>query len=162
MKVRWICIFLIGLVGISTGSYAQSDDPLREGILAFRDGRFEEAARVFERVTERDPARAEAYFLLARVYTETPLKDRRKADRALGKALEIDPDNLTFLVGRLQHLREESWNFFTDRIRESKRLELARKILALDSTNAFAHEELGVAQIRDFWRYRNAISLPGL
>jgi GWxTD domain-containing protein len=141
--------------------FAQSEeDSMREGILAFREGRYEVAERAFERITDADPTQAEAYFLLARLYSETPLENRSKANRALDKALRLEPDNLTYLVGRLQQLREESWNFFTEKIREQKRIELSQRILELDSTNAFAHEELGAAFIRDFWRYRNAIMLP--
>ena len=56
----------------------------------------------------------------------------------------------------------ESWNFLGDRIREARRLEAARQILKIDPDNAYAHEELGTVNIRDFWRYRNAIMLPGL
>lgn len=135
---------------------------MREGVLAFREGRYVEAERAFEQITQKDPTRAEAYFLLARLYTETPLEDRSKATRALDKALELEPDNLTYLVGRLKQLREDSWNFIAEKIREQKRIELARRILSMDSTNAYAHEELGAVHIRDYWRYRNAIMLPTL
>ena len=157
--------FLLVLLFAATPGFvsAQSqDDSMQEGIMAFRDGRYDVAERSFERIVDDDPSRAEAYFLLARLYTETPLANRSKANRALDKALELDPDNLTYLVGRLQQLRKESWNFITEKIREQKRIDLARHILRLDSTNAFAHEELGAAFIRDFWRYRNAIMLPTL
>lgn len=162
MAYRISVSFLLALLAVSFASRvaAQTDDPMREGLLAFREGRYEEAAEVFQEVTEQDPNRAEAYFLLARVYAETPLKDRGRAINALDKALELDPDNVTYLVGRLQQLREESWNFFVEKIREQKRIELSQKILKLDSTNAFAHEELGIVHIRDFWRYRNAIMMP--
>lgn len=155
-----VCLF--GIIALQDAAAQSASDLLAEGTAAFREGRYEEAARAFERATERDPQNAQAYFLLARVYSETPLEDRRKANRALDRALELEPDNLSFLVGRLQQLRAESWNFFSERIREVKRVELARKILRLDSTNAFAHEELGRTYIRDFWRYRNAIMLPTL
>ena len=153
---------LLLVTSLVSDAAAQTTDPMREGLLAFREGRYEAAAKAFEEVTEHEPDRAEAYFLLARVYAETPLKDRDRATNALEKALELEPNNVTYLVGRLQQLREESWNFFVEKIREQMRIDLSRKILDLDSTNAFAHEELGVAYIRDFWRYRNAITLPSL
>ncbi|NBC17621.1 MAG: GWxTD domain-containing protein, partial [Bacteroidetes bacterium] len=56
--------------------------------------------------------------------------------------------------------RKDSWNFFAERLREMRRIELAKDILELDPDNAFAHEELGSVYIRDFWRYRNALMLP--
>lgn len=159
--ISFIGLLLLFLV-VADGARAQADETVREGVAAFREGRFEDAAQAFEKATEQNPDDAEAYFLLARVYAETPLKDSRRARRALDRALELEPENVTYLVGRLQQLREESWNFFQEKIREQKRLELARKILALDSTNAFAHEELGAVHIRDFWRYRNAVMMPSL
>lgn len=163
--LAFIFVGIIGasVAGISSVAQAQNEpDPMREGILAFREGRYEEAERAFERITQNDPTQAEAYFLLARLYTETPLENRSKANHALNKALDLEPDNLTYLVGRLQQLREESWNFLAEKIREQRRIDLSKRILELDSTNAFAHEELGSAFIRDFWRYRNAIMLPTL
>lgn len=159
-------LLTIILLGIAPAYlFAQNREPadsMEEGILAFREGRYEDAERAFERATQRDPSQAEAYFLLARLYTETPLEDLSKANRALNQALDLDPNNLTYLVGRLQQLRRESWNFLAEKIREQRRIELAHRILELDRTNAFAHEELGAAFIRDFWRYRNAIMLPTL
>src|SRR5690606_28224708 len=111
------------------------------GIEAFREGRYEDAARALGEAAERDPGNAEAHFLLARIYAETPLEDDRRARQSLERAIELDPKNVTYLVGRLQQLRRESWNFFQEKVRERKRIELAREILTLDSTNAFAHEE---------------------
>ncbi len=163
MRIR-LSSFLALLLLIAPGvASAQSEqDPMREGILSFREGRFSDAERTFQRIVKQDPSQAEAYFLLARLYTETPLEDRKKANQALDRALALDPDNLTYLVGRLQQLRKESWNFLMEKIREQRRIDLARRILKLDSTNAFAHEELGAVYIRDYWRYRNAIMLPSV
>lgn len=141
---------------------AQMTDPMEVGILAFREGQYEAAAEAFERAIAADDQNAEAHFLLARIYFETPLKNIRKAGRALDKALEIEPDNVQYMVAQLQHLRDESGFFLADKVRETRRLELSRKILKLDDTNAFAHEEMGAAYIRDFWRYRNAFMFPFL
>ena len=108
------------------------------------------------------PDLAEAHFLVSRVYFETPLKDTGRARRALEQALELEPENVEYLVARLIQYREASSHFIGERIRESRRLETSRKILKIDPDNAYAHEELGRVNIRDFWRYRNAIMLPGL
>lgn len=134
---------------------------MEAGIMAFREQRYEDAERFFQAVIDRDPATSEAHFLLARVYSETPLENRRRAQRSLDRAIELEPENVQYLVARLIHLRTESWNFVTDKIREAKRRSLAIAILEIDSTNAFAHEEMGVSYIRDFWRYRNAVMMPG-
>ena len=145
-------------------SLAQSDaaDPLDPGREAFRQERFEDAARVFERVASEDPANAEAHFLVARVYFETPVKDLRKARKAIERAIELEPENLEFLVAQLLQYREDSPTFLGDRIREARRLETSRVILKIDPDNAYAHEELGLLNIREFWEYRNAIMMPGL
>lgn len=164
MRRSWIAgLFVIALFASARIAVAQDAAELVEqGIAAFREERYEAAAAAFERATRVDPNYAEAYFLLARVYAETPLRDNRKADRALDRALELEPDNIRYLVGRLQQLRRDASNFFTERIREAKRMELARRILRIDSTNAFAHEDLGRVYIHDFWRYRNAIMIPNM
>lgn len=159
-SIVWMLVLLA--FGPLAAAAQDASDLMSQGIAAFREGRHEDAARLFERATEQDPQNAEAFFLLARVYGETPLLNRKKADEALDRALALDPNNLSYLVGRLQLLRADANNFFTERMRETRRLELARKILSIDSTNAFAHEELGRMYIHDFWRYRNAIMLPTL
>ena len=141
---------------------AQADDRLDAARQAFRAERYEEAARHLEAVTAEEAPPSEAYYLLARIYTETPLRDERRARRALDAAVQLEPDNLIYLVAQLQRLRTESWNFFAERIKEAQRRALAQRILALDATNAFAHEELGAAYLHDFWRYRNAFMLPAL
>jgi GWxTD domain-containing protein len=154
-------LMLATLLAVPLMAGAQErQDPMTEGILAFREERFDAAVRAFERALDADPANAEAHFLLARIFFETPLRDVGRAGSELDRALEIEPENVQYLVARMQQLRAESWNFIVEKLRESQRLTLARRILALDSTNAFAHEELGASFIRDFWRYRNAVMLP--
>jgi GWxTD domain-containing protein len=159
--VAFVVSVFVGLFLLPYPAISQSDGgTITEGIAAFREGRYEEAVSAFERVTREDPDHAEAFFLLARIFTETPLANRARAEDAMERALQLEPENVTYLVGRLRLLRKESWNFFVERIREQKRIALANDILKLDSTNAFAHEELGISFIRDFWRYRNAVMLP--
>ena len=162
---RHLTLFLAALLtaGLTTLVAAQDvPDPIEEGKQAFREERFAEAVQIFERIAEQEPDNAEAHFLVARVYFETPLRNNKKAKRALDRALKLEPDNVEFLVAQLQQQRTESWNFISERVKEAKRLDLAKKILKIDPENAFAHEELGLVNIRDFWRYRNAIMLPTL
>lgn len=158
---RGLLLFGMMLVSAFPGR-GQGSDPMTDGILAFREDRYEDAVRAFERAVDQDPDNAEAHFLLARLYFETPLRDVKRAGSELDIALELEPDNVQYLVARLEQLRVESNNFFVEKIRESKRIRLANQILELDSTNAFAHEELGILYIRDFWRYRNAVAMPHL
>ncbi|MEM1095267.1 MAG: tetratricopeptide repeat protein [Bacteroidota bacterium] len=167
MQMLYRSILLIALFWLTptVAAWAQSTSDtasLTEGMLAFREERYADAAAFFERITADDPDNAEAHYLLARLYFETPLRDEKKAGRALNKALELEPENLQYMVAKLVQLRADSWSFITDRLREQQRRDLARKILDLDSLNAFAHEELGVSAIEDFWKYRNAIMFPTL
>lgn len=158
-RILFLILLFVGVPG-PMATAQSSSDPMVEGILAFREGRFQEAARSFEKAVEADDSNAQAHFLLARVYFETELKDEKRAGRELDRALEIEPENVVYLTARMQQLSVDSKSFLRDKIREARRRELARTILKLDSTNAFAHAELGDAYIRDFWRYRNALMYP--
>ncbi len=157
--ILFAAVVLLSMGALPPAS-AQQTDAMSEGILAFRQERYADAVAAFEKVVTEDPQNAEAYFLLARLYFETPLRDVGKAGKMLDEALKIEPNNVKYMVARLEQLRVDSWSFLSDKIKESRRRDLALKILALDSTNAFAHEELGKAYIRDFWRYRNAFMYP--
>lgn len=160
---RTIWAFLVLLATVPGLAAAQDGQrAMDDGILAFREGRYTDAVRSFEQASGDSTLAAEAHFLLARVFFETDLRDTRRAGREIQQALAIEPDNVQYLVARMQQLRTESKDFFSEKVREQQRVELARRILKLDSTNAFAHEELGVLYIRDFWRYRNAVTFPKL
>ncbi len=157
---------LIALVGLVPSTRAQSADNIEVAAAetAFQQGRPEEAAQRLDTYLRSHGDDAEAQYLYARVlYTEgTPVHDARRAARALDRAVEIDPDNVVYLVAQLEGQRLERSNILLDLIRARRRYVIAQKILALDSTNAYAHEELGTWDIRDYYQYRNAISLPGL
>lgn len=141
---------------------AQETDSMTKGILAFRGGQYSQAVTHFEAALKEDPSNAEAHFLLARLFWETDLKDAKRAGLELEKALLIDPENVQYMVASLQQLREDSKFFIIDKTRERQRREMSARILKLDPTNSFAHEELGKSFIRDFWRYRNAMMYPTL
>lgn len=135
---------------------------IEDGIEAFRAERYEEARAAFERALAADEESAEAHYMLSRIYYETPLFDKGLAGRHIGHARRLAPDDIQYMVAELQQLRLPSWNNVAEFIQQEKRRLLARQILAVDSTNAFAHEELGATYIRDFWEYRNAIVFPTL
>ena len=164
--MKRVHLFVLTLIIAGTvpvvGLAQSADSLLEQSKRAFREARYEDARGSLDALIEREPDLAEAHYLLARIFTETPLADRKSADRALDRALSLEPENVQYLVANLQQLRTESWNFFAEKLKEVRRIELARKILELDPENAFAHEELGTVHIRDFWRYRNAVMLPML
>lgn len=155
LSVLLMCLFTLP-------AFAQQTDPMTAGILAFRSGNYSEAVSQFERILKDEPNNAEAHFLLARLYWETDLRDTKRAKKEIEAALLIEPQNVQYLVASLQQLRENSQFFFTDKTRERLRREVAKRILDLDESNSFAHEELGKSYIRDFWRYRNAMMYPTL
>ena len=154
------------LIGLTIGSQQvvaqDADARFDEGIAAFRDGNYADAERLFTKVVENDPANAQARYMLARIYYETPMKDFGRAGKELDEAIRLEPENIDYLVARLEHLRAESSNYLVDRMRDMRRMSLASQVLKLDPDNGVAHEEMGKAHVRDFWRYRNAISLPTL
>src|SRR5690606_2281628 len=160
-----LVVLLVPVVGRAQvpGAEAEAVAPrLQEGIEAYREGRFEDARRVFEAAVEADPDNAEAHFLLARVYFDTPLRDEGRAGRHLARARALDPENLRYMVAELQQLRTDTLNFLQEMLRQRERLALARDILERDPANGFAHEEFGVYYVRDYYHYRNAIAFPGL
>ena len=147
---------------LSMPTLAQTTDPMTSGILAFRSGDHAQAVTHFNAALKADPQNAEAHFLLARLYWETDLRDVKEAGKHLESALAIEPENVQYMVALLQQLRADSPLFIIDQSREARRRRLAIQILNIDETNSFAHEELGEAYIRDFWRYRNALMYPAL
>ena len=156
---------LLGVLTLAQASLApaqSASDPMTDGILAFRSGEYAQAVSFFESALAANPDNAEAHFLLARIFWETPLRDVKRAGNELEKAIAIEPDNVQYLVASLQQNKADASNFITEKIRESKRRRLAQTILELDPDNSFAHEEMGSSYIRDFWRYRNALMYPAL
>ena len=140
---------------------AQEEADLFAQVRGYYQGEaYDKAEEALGRIIAEHPENAQAHYLLSRLYFNSPLQDIDRAARELHRALELDPDNVQYMVARLQFLRREAGNFVIERIRDMKRRRLAHEILALDSTNAVAHEELGITYIHDFWRYRNAMSLP--
>lgn len=151
------------LVAIALPALAQTS-ALDQGLEAYNDGRFSDATRALDRAIEATPDDPEAHYLLARVlYDErNPDRDERRAGREINRAVDLDPDNVLYLVAQLEQLRAESWNYLVEILRRQQRQILAQRILSIDSTNAFGHEELGIQAISDYYKYRNAIKLPGL
>lgn len=164
MFARLCCLaFFLVPVALPVAS-AQADGAAEAVARALAEGRFADAETEAARAVAANESDAEAHYLLARVLYDpaNPRRDERRASRAVSQALALQPGNLLYLVARLEALRRESSTFFGEMLLARQRATVARRILAVDSTNAFAHEELGTLAIRDYYQYRNAIALPGL
>ncbi|MEO0741587.1 MAG: GWxTD domain-containing protein [Bacteroidota bacterium] len=161
--MRYFLSFLLSglLLAAAAPAWAQQD-LVADAETAFEAEEFAEAQRLLLRATSQDDAPAEAYYLLSRVYYETPMRDLGEANTAINRARSLDPDNIDYMAAELQLMREDSWNFLSEFVNAQKRLSLAEKILRADSTNSIAHEELGTQYIRDYFVYRNALALPNL
>ncbi|MFQ5570739.1 MAG: tetratricopeptide repeat protein [Rhodothermales bacterium] len=170
-QTRWIVLTLLSrrcfaalLVAVILGPCPCPAQPADEAFaharLAFDEGRYEASVRAFEEVTRRDPDNAEAHFLLARIYAETPLQDVKRARKALQKAIELNAEAPRYLALRLYLMREHPSNFLPD-YQAWKQKELAEKILTLDSTHALAHVELGEWEAALYFQFRHAIYVAG-
>lgn len=161
MSVRALVLLAVGLSALAAD--AQTDG-LESAEAALADGHFTEARAAAEAAIAADDTDDEAYYLLGRVlYAEAnPSRDERRAGRAVARALSLEPDNVVYLVARLESLRRDARTLFGDLLLAQERASLANRLLALDPDNGFAHEELGILAIRDYYQYRNAIALPGL
>lgn len=155
---------LLSAPSIAQTDTAASDAALDAAEAAFVQGQFANATSTLEGVIETDPENAEAHYLLARVYyaENNPNRDIGRAGRAVETAIRRDPENVVYRVALLEQLRADSWNLIDEIIKMQRRRVLANRILELDSTNAFAHEELGEQAIRDYYQYRNAIAIVGV
>ena len=159
LRLRFVLAAALALA-VAAAPAAQS--AMERGEEAYREGQFAEAARLLDQAVEASPDDPEARYLLARVLYDprNPDRDEGRAGREIDRAVALDPGNLVYLVAQLEVLRADSWNNVQEVLRARRRGRIARRILAIDSTNAFAHEELGVQAIADYYRFRNAIELP--
>jgi len=155
---------LLALPVAAQSGGSSSDEALDTAEEAFVRGQFADATATLERVIETDPDNAEAHYLLARVYyaEDNPDRNTSRAGRAVEKAIRRDPENVVYRVALLEQLRADSWNLIDEIVKLRRRRGLANRILELDSTNAFAHQELGEQAIRDYYQYRNAVAVIGV
>ena len=154
---------LLTLLVVAAGG-AQAQSAIETATEAYGAGRFADAVALLEASLASDPDDAEAHYLLARVLFDTnnPNHDESRAGREINRAIDLDPDNVTYLTAKLEQLRGDTWNFFEEQLRRRQRRNLAERLLTLDPDNAYAHEELGVQAVADYYTYRNAISFPTL
>ena len=141
------------------GAIRDSASAVGQGLIAYSDGNHAAAAARFREAVATDRRDVRARVLLARVLADTVLDRRDDARRVLRDARDVAPNDIEVLTSLIVLLRDDAPTFIQDRLREQQRLELSERILALDPTNAIAHEELGRAAVRDVWRYRGALAI---
>lgn len=141
------------------GAPMDSTTAVGQGMIAYADGRHAAAEARFRAAVDADRRDVRARLLLARVLADTVLDRRDDARSVLEDARRVAPDDLEVLLGLIVLLRDDAPTFIQDRLREQQRIEISRRILALDPANALAHEELGRAAVRDVWRFRGALAI---
>ena len=128
------------------------------GVAALEVEDYTEAARWFEKALEEQSGFGDAHYGLAQVYAaESPIHDERKVSRELERALRIHPDNARYLEAQLAALRRRMPEASAFSTTDTRRPTLAGHLLAVDSTNALAHEELALSAFLEFdWRRQMA------
>jgi len=159
-----VLLAVLTVAALTVAAQAQTETAFERGADAFREGRFEEATRLLEQAVDQTPNDAEIHYLYARVLFDerNPDRDERRAGREIDRAIELDPENVVYLVAHLEQLRGNTWNIFQELLHLRLRRDAAERVLEVDPDNAFAHEELGVQAVVEYYQYRNAIRLPGL
>ncbi len=127
------------------------------GHAAYEDGRYEEAERAFRWIVDHERKNAEGHYMLARVLLARGVP--KKAARSITRAIERDPDNVRYL--ELQY-QIGFPNEFIRPVRETKKRELAAKILALDAGNVTANVALGYSEAQVYLHHRNRITIRAL
>lgn len=143
----------------SAGAPMDSTTAFGRGWLAYAAGNHRVAEARFREAVAADRRDVRARVALARVLADTVLDRRDEARGVLEDARRLHPDDLEVLLSLIVLLRDDAPTFIQDRLREQQRLEIAERILRLDSTSAIAHEELGRAAVRDVWRFRGALAI---
>ncbi len=135
-----------------------SADPLAAAGADIKKGEWERAEELLKVAAEEDSTRAEAYYELARLYFDGPLKNVERSKDFAEKALELEPENVAFLTLRLRQRQEFPSKWFPT-FKILARRSLAYKILRLDSTNAIARFELAKQSSNTYLRQRHGISI---
>ena len=158
-------LLLLALFAAGPAALAQdADTRLDQAAEARARDDFQAAERLLRAVVAEQPDNAEARYELGRLLADeaNPARDESAGRSEIGRAASLEPNNVLYLVAELESLRRDSWNFFVDRVLAIKRADIARRLLALDPANPYAHEELGIVAVRDYYQYRNAVRVPSM
>ncbi|MEM1116174.1 MAG: GWxTD domain-containing protein [Bacteroidota bacterium] len=123
------------------------------GLEDLREGDRTEAAAWFAEGVAADPGDVQARVLLALAEAA----DARTEAQALNRALLVVPDRPELYAMRLDRLRRDVGEARVVSVADSRRIEAARRLVALDAGSALGHEELALYAFLDYqWRRRNA------
>ncbi len=147
-----ILALLLGSVALAQSP--SGDSAYAHALGAYETGDWQTAEALLADVLGRDRRNAEAHHLLALVYAgDGPQHDARRARSHAEQALETSPDNPRYLETRLRQYQRDLSEERAFSMTDGRRATLARRILALDSTSALAHEERALAYFLEFdWR----------
>ena len=146
----WVIPMVLLMLSLGSSVRAQgSGSALELGKTALESGRYEEAAGFFQQATRRRRTRAEAHYRLARLYSNTPLRNLQKAHAEIKRAIEYNDEDLRFLSLRLELYLADSTSIGSRMERLDTRKRLAQKMLELDPANELALEEMGRVYLDD-------------
>ncbi|MEP0548801.1 MAG: GWxTD domain-containing protein [Rhodothermales bacterium] len=108
-----------------------------------------------EEAIDRDPDQPSAHYALASLLVAQG-RELGRAEEAVEALLNIAPDNPSYLALRLRLMRAFPGDA-PPALRTARRLDLARRILALDSTSAVAHTEVGAQEATKYFAWHRAL-----
>jgi len=151
------------IVAVVSWPHAALGQPVEEILAqayhAFEEARFDEAAQLLRQAVRKDRKNAEAHYLLARIYLETPLKNNFHAKEAIKKAMALEPDEVRYLEFRLRQYREDSTNIAAYPEQLAIRKSLAKSILKLDPHHPLALIEMGRIALDDYeWQVYGTVA----
>jgi Flp pilus assembly protein TadD len=119
----------------------EARDAIEQGLAQFRDNKFDEAAKTFQRVTEMVPNHPMGWINLGSV--EYRLGKLDEAERSLRRAVHLDPEvaQAWLTLGIVSYNKDEP---------EAALAALSQAVY-LDSSNARAHMYLGVLMRKRGW-----------
>jgi Flp pilus assembly protein TadD len=119
----------------------EARDAIEQGLAQFRDNKFDEAAKTFQKVTEMVPNHPMGWINLGSV--EYRLGKLDEAERSLRKAVHLDPEvaQTWLTLGIVSYNKDEP---------EAALAALSQAVY-LDSSNARAHMYLGVLMRKRGW-----------
>ncbi|WP_457654290.1 tetratricopeptide repeat protein [Rhodocaloribacter sp.] len=162
MKTGSIVGVILLALGLPVAAAGQGTDArLARGVEAFEAGRYAEAVEALEAAVRDDPALADAYYYLARIFLETPLLDPGRAKDAIKKALRRDPDDVRYLEVELWR-KYFHGSSFLPLYQAKKRIDLADRILERDPDNAVAHFVLGAWAFEGFRENFHAVDFGSI
>lgn len=150
---------LVGLCGLLCvdpvlGQLSKADSVLWErGTRAFENENYEEAVEVFDKLLWRDSLHVPARAQLARAHKA--LGNQVQASHQARLALRKEPENVEYLM-----LRYEIGFVQPRVVSQGLKRSILNRILAIDSTHAFAHTEVGREYALKYFHHKGRIRIP--